>query len=186
MGLPEDRSDNVGRARRIDEWWRATRGDSGRTVLDVGSGLAVFPARMKEAGWAATALDPDPRAAEHARSHVGVDAIEADFMTVEPERRFGLVTLNKVLEHVADPEAMLARTLPFVDSGGAVYVEVPDGECAAVDGPGREEFFFEHLHAFSMSSLSLLADHAGFVTRRIERLQEPSTKYTLFAFLEPR
>ena len=34
---------------------------AGATLLDVGSGLAVFPAVMKEMGWLCTALDPDVR-----------------------------------------------------------------------------------------------------------------------------
>lgn len=180
MALPPERSDNVRRVERIVE----LLGKRGR-VLDVGSGLAVFPARMKEAGWEVTALDPDPRAAEHARSVVGVDAACADFFDAEGLGRFELVTLNKVLEHVSDPVEMLAHTLEFLEPNGTVYVEVPDGEGAArdPDGPNREEFFIEHLHVFSMASLGLLAQHAGFAVDSAERLREPSGKYTLVAFL---
>jgi hypothetical protein len=64
-----------------------------------------------------------------------------------------------------------------------VYVELPDGEAAAADGAEREEFFIEHSHVFSMSSLCLLARQAGFSADCIERVHEPSTKYTLRAFL---
>jgi SAM-dependent methyltransferase len=180
MALPPERSDNVQRVGRIV----ARLGERGR-VLDVGSGLAVFPARMKEAGWDVTALDPDPRAAEHARSVVGVEAACGDFFEVDGLGRFDLVTLNKVLEHVQDPVAMLAHTRDFLEPGGAAYVEVPDAEGAASDpdGPGREEFFIEHLHVFSMESLRLVAERAGFRVDGSERLREPSGKYTLVAFL---
>jgi SAM-dependent methyltransferase len=180
MSLPPERSDNVQRVARV----RKHLGDRG-TVLDVGSGLAVFPARIKAAGWACTALDPDPRMVEHARAAAGVDAVCADFMEARDLGRFDLVTLNKVLEHVQDPAAMLARTREFLAEGGRVYIELPDGEAAAddPDGPNREEFFIEHLHVFSMSSMSLLADRAGLMTESAERLREPSGKYTLCAFL---
>jgi SAM-dependent methyltransferase len=180
MSLPLERSDNIQRIARIRE-----RLGDGRTVLDVGSGLAVFPARMKEAGWTCTALDPDPRAVDHAKTVVGVEAVRADFMEADDLGRFDLVTLNKVLEHVPEPAAMLARTREFLAEGGHVYMELPDGEAAAADpdGPNREEFFIEHLHVFSMSSMSLLADRAGLVTLCAERILEPSGKYTLFAFL---
>ena len=178
MSLPPERSDNVARVRRI-----CARLEPG-SVLDVGSGLGVFPARMKEAGWRPTALDPDPRAVAHARDHVGVEAVQADFMTVRELRRHDLVALNKVLEHVEDPVAMLRRAHAVLAADGTVYVELPDGECAAADGPGREEFFIEHRHVFSLASLCLLAMRAGFVVRCAERLREPSAKYTLYGFLE--
>jgi SAM-dependent methyltransferase len=182
MGLPPERSDNAQRVRRI-----AQRFGRAGSVLDVGSGLGVFPARMKGEGWAVTALDPDPRAAEHTRRVVGVDAVCADFFAAGDLGAFDLVTLNKVLEHVVDPVAMLRRAGELLEVGGTVYAEVPDGERAARDPDGglREEFFIEHLHVFSMSSFSLLADRAGFDALRIERLREPSGKYTLFAFLAP-
>jgi SAM-dependent methyltransferase len=182
MSLPEESSDNVQRVRRILDYFGPPGTPS--TVLDVGSGLGVFPARMKEAGWRCTVVDPDERAVAHARERIGVEAVRGDYMALESLGRFDLVTFNKVLEHVEDPVAMLERSAAHLQEGGTVYVEVPDGEVAAREGPGREEFFIEHLCAFSMASLALLADHAGFAVRRAERLREPSTKYTLVAFLE--
>jgi SAM-dependent methyltransferase len=179
MALAPERSDNAGRVDRITS--RLAPG----SVLDVGSGLGVFAARMKEAGWSATALDPDPRAIAHARDHIGVGAVEADFMTADGVGRHDLVTLNKVLEHVPEPVAMLERTRTALSDDGTVYVELSDGECVVAEGPGREEFFIEHLHVFSMASTCLLAQHAGFVVRAAERLREPSGKFTLYAFLEP-
>ena len=95
---------------------------------------------------------------------------------------FDLVTLNKVLEHVRGPITMLKRAHTLLREGGTVYVEVPDGERAAADGPGREEFFVEHVCAFSEASLGLALERAGLVERRVESVRDPSGKYTLVAF----
>jgi 2-polyprenyl-3-methyl-5-hydroxy-6-metoxy-1,4-benzoquinol methylase len=138
---------------------------------------------MRAEGWDGTALDPDERAVRHARQVVGVRSIQGDFLEATDLGQYDVVSFNKVLEHVRDPVAMLTRAAQFLRPGGFVYVEVPDGEAAVVDGPGREEFFIDHHHVFSMASLALLAVHAGFRVRALERLQEPSTKYTLRAFL---
>jgi SAM-dependent methyltransferase len=183
MSLPPERSDNHQRVGRIERFWSERQGDGSRTLLDVGSGLGVFSARMQEAGWACTALDPDPRSVQHAADVVGVEAVQADFDTAEGLGHFDLVTFNKVLEHVMDPVSMLGRAQPFLAEDGVVYVEVPDGEAAAMEGPGREEFFVEHLHVFSAASLALLAARAGFSLLALERIREPSTKYTLIAFV---
>jgi 2-polyprenyl-3-methyl-5-hydroxy-6-metoxy-1,4-benzoquinol methylase len=183
MGLPPERSDNLQRVDRIRRFWSERRGDGAGTLLDVGSGLGVFPARMKEAGWRCTALDPDARSTRHAAEVVGVNAVQADFSSASDLGRFDLVTFNKVLEHIDDPVAMLARSRAFQADDGIVYVEVPDGEGAAAEGPGREEFFVEHVHVFSAASLALLCTRAGFTLEELERIREPSTKYTLVAFL---
>ena len=49
---------------------------------------------------------------------------------------------------------------------------------AASHGPGREEFFIEHHHVFSPASLAMLAAGGRPVAGRLERLREPSTKFT--------
>jgi SAM-dependent methyltransferase len=179
VGLPAGRSDNVGRVERVVEFTGRTG-----TALDVGSGLCVFLHGLAAHGWDCTALDPDPAAAAHARDVVGVSAVEGDFMEAEGIGRFDLVSLNKVIEHVADPVAMLARAAAHLASGGSVYCEVPDAPAAAAEGPGREEFFIEHLHAFSPASLAMAAARAGLSPMRMERLHEPSGKWTIAAFLE--
>ena len=187
VALPPERSDNAGRVRRILDFAAGHFGDRDpRSVLDVGSGLCVFLHRMKEAGWRGTALDPDQRAADHARQVVGVDAVCADWMTATGVGQFDVITFNKVLEHVEDPVAMLARSVPHVAAKGLVYVELPDGEAAAPpsgEGYGREEFFIEHHHVFSVASMARLAERANLRVLAIERLREPSSKYTLRAFL---
>ncbi len=190
MALPPAASDNVGRTDRISAFAAVHFSGSNvrsrpLTVLDIGSGLCVFPSRMRDLGWRCTALDPDPRAARHAREHVGVEAVCGDFMEVDGLDRFDLITFNKVLEHVVDPVPMLSRACRFLRGGGAVYVELPDGEAARAAGPGREEFCIDHHHVFSPASLAFLAVRAGFAPLSIERLREPSTKYTLRAFLVP-
>lgn len=189
LSLPDGQSDNVGRVARVLSFARL-RLPQGTlpTLLDVGSGLGVFPYRMKEAGWQCTALDPDSRAVAHAKDVVGIQAVTGDFLSIKPEQlgRFDAITFNKVLEHVENPVAMLSKAAGHLNTEGFVYVEVPDGEAAAAEGPGREEFFIEHHHVFSLASLSMMSLRAGFRVLDVERLREPSTKFTLRAFLVPQ
>lgn len=189
LALPAEKSDNGGRVARILTFAEAFF-PAGKTptLLDVGSGLGVFPYRMKEASWSCTALDPDLKAAVHAQEVVGVQAVTGDFMSIGLEQLgiFDVITFNKVLEHVEDPVAMLSKASRHLNPNGFVYVEVPDGEAAANEGPGREEFFIEHHHVFSLVSLAIMSLRAGFRVLEVERLREPSTKFTLRAFLVPQ
>jgi 2-polyprenyl-3-methyl-5-hydroxy-6-metoxy-1,4-benzoquinol methylase len=114
-----------------------------------------------------------------------VDAVCGDFLALDDLGRFDVIAFNKVLEHVPDPAVMLRKALAHGHPEGFVYVEVPDGEVAAAEGPGREEFFIDHWHVFSAASVALLAQRAGYSLRALERLREPSGKYTLRTFLVP-
>jgi 2-polyprenyl-3-methyl-5-hydroxy-6-metoxy-1,4-benzoquinol methylase len=181
--LPPAKSDNVGRARRVNEFAAALglgRAAS-RRLLDVGSGLGVFVHRMKEAGWECTALDPDERSVRHALE-IGVLAVQGDFLQIEPFGAFDVVTLNRVIEHVPDPTAMLRKAATCLNPNGFIYAEVPDGECAADEGQNREEFSIDHLHVFSMASFVLAARRADLTASVVERLREPSGKFTLRGF----
>lgn len=188
-GLDPAKSDNIGRVKRVLEfsgrYWGSQNIEK-PSILDVGSGLCVFLHRMKAAGWDCTAIDPDQRAVRHAQETVGVKAMQGDFLKIKDIGKFDTVTFNKVLEHVKNPLKMLCKARKNLTPKGFVYIEVPDGEIAVQGGKGREEFFVEHLHVFSLTSLSLMIQKAGYCAVTIERLKEPSTKYTLRAFIVPK
>lgn len=184
VSLPADKSDNSGRVARVRVFAEEHFGKrASPTLLDIGAGLGVFPYGIRQLGWDCTAVDPDARAVRHLRSWVGVDAVQGDFMVLDFERRYDIITFNKVLEHLEQPVDMLSRAHDVLAEGGLVYLELPDGEMAARDGPAREEFFIEHHHVFSFASVAMLATRAGFDATCVERLREPSSKYTLRAFL---
>lgn len=183
MNLPPEQSDNRQRTQRVDAFARARFGGQARRLLDVGSGLAVFPAVMRDLGWSCAVIDPDPTAVRHAQDCAGVSGYCGDFLKSSIKERFDVVTLNKVLEHVPDMAAMLRKCRELLTSDGVLYVEVPDGEAALQDSPAREEFFIDHFCAFSAASLALLCAQAGFTAHNLERIREPSGKYTLYTFL---
>lgn len=186
--LPENKSDNIGRVKRVLSFVEKHRQLPAKPkMLDVGSGLCVFGYRMAKAGWDCTALDADPRQAEHACQIEGVSGVCQVFEEGADLGRYHLISFNKVLEHLEDPVGILSCAKGFLEDGGVVYLELPDGLAALTDPdpPEREEFFIEHHHIFSPASLCILIDRSGFQLLEMESLREPSGKYTLRAFAEP-
>ena len=186
MALPENNSDNRGRAKRIVSYMQCQRPEADKKVLDIGSGMAVFPAAMREAGWRAVAVDPDDGNVANARDVAGVEAIQGIFPGVEVNERFPLITFNKVLEHIQPIRECLAAAKLYLEENGIVYIELPDGEAAIDAGATRQEFFLEHYYIFSATSIALLVDKAGYRLLKMERIRDPSGKYTLAAFMTPR
>lgn len=184
LALPRACSDNAGRVDRIQAF---VVDKKGRRLLDVGAGLGVFPMVMKQEGWEVVAVESDSRTVEHLQRVVGIEAVAADVCELSAADLggyFDLITFNKVLEHVEDPIRMLIHARTLLGENGVCYIELPDA-AAAKCGQGREEFFIEHHHVFSVGSLALMAERAGYCVITVERLREPSTKYTLRAFLAP-
>lgn len=186
MNLPKEKSDNVARCERINDFSKNYKPQNleQKTLLDVGSGLGVFPARMQMHGWNVTALDPDAKAIEHITAKIGCKCIHGDFIDkkIADSSRFDLITFNKVLEHVEEPLRMLRRSNELLKDDGIVYVELPDGENAFLAGESREEFFIEHHHVFSATSATLLINRADLKLLRIDILREASGKYTIALF----
>lgn len=187
IALPDGRSDNRARVRRVNDFMSARSEAVGRRLLDIGAGLGVFCHGMVAAGWSCTAFDTDRRFADHISAILGIETVTGDFLLYPMEKLgvFDLVALNKVLEHVEDPVGILAKAGLAARPGGIIYLEVPDGEAASPFGQDREEFFIEHHHVFSPASVTATVERAGLRLLRLERLHEPSDKYSLAIFAAP-
>ena len=188
MALDPKKSDNSGRVNRIIEFSQkhSPSHSSPIRLLDIGSGLGVFLGKiLQNTNWQCTALETDPRFAKHTRDNLGIETVTSDYQKHKWDRQFDIITLNKVLEHVEDPLKMLQKCIGDLAHGGFLYIELPDGESAARDREGfeREEFFIEHCHVFSMASMELLCRRTGLQSQKLERLREPSSKFTLRSFL---
>lgn len=185
--LPLPQSDNKQRVQRVIAFSRRQGQTPARAkVLDVGSGLCVFLAEMQAAGYAGYCIDPDPQAVAHARQTVQVAGAYAGAIEdYQPECRFDIITLNKVLEHVRTPITLLQHAKRLLAPGGFLYVELPDGEAALQHGGAhdREEFYIEHVTVFSPRAVRFLINAAGFAAAELASIHEPSDKFTTYAFL---
>lgn len=96
-------------------------------LLDVGCGNGEFLARMRELGWDVVGFEPDRRAAAVARKVAGVSVFSGDLN--DPglsTASFDVVTMNNVIEHLAEPLPALTRIRDLLKSGGHLVVQTPN------------------------------------------------------------
>lgn len=137
------------------------RGPGSRRLLDVGCGGGGYLATMRELGWEVFGLEPDAEAAHLAEARSGVpivvDTLEG---TRLPEGSFDAVTLNHVIEHVADPMALLRAAGRVLKPEGRLVVVTPHldslghrifGHCWRELDPPR------HFYLFSAATLKACA-----------------------------
>ena len=186
IALDPLKSDNIGRVEYIssfcNKYW-GNQSESKKRLLDIGSGLGVFPYQMKKIGWNCTAIDLDPRLVSHHKKIVGISSMKGDLRTQKLVEKFDLISLNKVLEHTKNPIEILSSAKNALSKNGLIYIELPDGEAASYEGKNREEFLIGHIHVFSFLSYGLLVKKSNLQLICCERIREPSSKYTLRGFV---
>lgn len=107
---------------------------------------------------------PDARATLH----------EGYFEDFDTEKRFDLIVMGFVLEHVEDPALILQRFLRFLKPGGKVVMTVPNGASlhrrigqaagflGALDELGDGDRALGHLRNFTLETLTSVATIAGY------------------------
>lgn len=173
--LPLIKSDNKNRANRIEEFFNFKK----QSVLDVGSGSGIFLFEMKKKKWKTLGFEKDPRYSNFCKKKLNLKIHTKNLESIN--KKYDLITFNKVLEHILSPIKYLSKFRNKLKSKGYIYIEVPD-IFAAFKGKNRQEFGLEHFHVFSISSLDILIEKAGLKTIEINRIQDPSGKFTLYAF----
>ncbi len=157
-------------ARQVRELSEATGLERGR-VLDVGSGYGYFEKALADAGFAHDGLEVSRHAREVAKARFGFEALDGtlDSRADELAGRYDAVTLWDVIEHVADPTALLVAASRCLRPRGFVALKTPNIRCpeARVFGPHYHSLKREHLVYFTPKSLTRTAADAGLEARRI-------------------
>lgn len=99
------------------------------TILDVGCGSGNFLRGMKERGFAVFGIEPSGSGSEFARAEYGIEIYHGmieDYLAAQPGRRFDVITLLNVLEHLTDPAAALAQLRHALAPEGMLVIVVPD------------------------------------------------------------
>lgn len=150
-------------------------------VLDIGCGAGGVGRSLRSRAVTLTGIELDPDAAERAREtydvvHTG--AVEAVLPELDGE--FDVVLAYDVLEHLADPAAVLRRVRELVSANGLLHVSVPNarhwslvrdlvlrGTFGYTDTGHRD---VTHLRWLTPRDLRALLEGAGW---RVERMGHP-------------
>jgi SAM-dependent methyltransferase len=147
-----------------------------RAVLDVGCGAGALGAAFRRRNPAARliGIEPDPTLRAHAATHYDLvrgDDIEAVPPPVEPGSLDALV-FGDVLEHLADPWAVLRRDRALLSDRGVLLICVPNIEhwsfaARLLRGEWRYErmglFDETHLRWFTRDTMRHALEEAGYV-----------------------
>ncbi len=136
-----------------------------RTMLDIGcaEGTLLKLMRQRFPDLVCYGLEPNGPFAEYARQSSGAASVwSSSFQEFfeSADQQFDLVTLTHVLEHFAQPVAMLRKIRQMLTRHGLLYVEVPN--IMHPESVGLGQIHLAHLMYFHPLSLRNALRAAGF------------------------
>lgn len=145
-----------------------------RTLFDIGCGEGFFAADMQAFGWDVQCCDFSVHAVEKFNPVLlGLftqgDAYSVIDRQLAAGKRFGLINLQNVLEHVIDPQRLLASLRSIVDRSGVVRIRVPNDystfQMLLLERGLTDKTWFappEHLSYFNNKTLATFLEHCGY------------------------
>tara|TARA_R110001592_G_scaffold363389_1_gene686904 strand:- start:27256 stop:28020 length:765 start_codon:yes stop_codon:yes gene_type:complete len=135
-------------------WINARQSSKGR-LLDYGCGVGLFVKACTKDGWEAYGMEPNEKAANYAIDNNEI-AIIPDLEGLEKKKKFDVITLFHVLEHVHKLNKTIDILLNRLKKRGTLFIAVPNRDSldaqtfkenwAALDVP-------RHLYHFNPSSM---------------------------------
>jgi SAM-dependent methyltransferase len=151
--------------RRLDEVLHFTGGRRG-WLLDVGCATGTLLELARLRGWKVTGVDVSEYATRIARDYYSLDVFTGELAEAAlPGERFDVVVMDDLIEHVADPSALILEARRVLKLGGLLTLNTPNLAGLWHLLMGRRWFHYkqvEHTYFFSPRVISRLLGRHGF------------------------
>lgn len=160
---------------------------NGGTMLDIGCGWAQALLFFKKKGIDCYGFDPAIEAVEYGcKKGLNIKHAGLDGMNVFEGKKFDMVTMFNVLEHLADPIKSIEQIKEILKPDGILAIDVPnefnDFQIAGRDAHGLNDWWIappNHLNYFSKDSLVNFLENLGFSVK-ISESSFPLEMFLLF------
>jgi len=125
MWGPDAASKPEGRAVSERFFWASKHCGKFGKILDVGSGPGLFLRLAKDSGGEPMGVELNGEAARRSQIELGIPVVAGTIKDIL-EKEFDTITLWDVLEHVADPVALVNDCRIRLKVGGWLFIETPD------------------------------------------------------------
>ncbi len=132
-------------------------------ALDIGCAAGYFLEILKADGWNIQGIELDQAMIEKLKQK-NIPAYEKTFEEFPADKKYKLITLFDVLEHLPDTQGSLKKLASILDDGGVIALITPDYNSKQRKFFGKKWFQFkphEHIHYFSPDTLKRAIEPYG-------------------------
>jgi ubiquinone/menaquinone biosynthesis C-methylase UbiE len=137
-----------------------------QNLLEIGSAYGFFLDEARDEFASVQGIDITDAGVLHAREQLGLDVVQADFLSYDyGDRKFDVVCLWDTIEHLRAPHLYLEKISQLTQSGALLAITTADIETFNARLRGRRWRMIHpptHLHYFSSASLTRLLQRYGF------------------------
>lgn len=136
-----------------------------KVLLEVGIGKGELLSAALEMGYEANAVEIVEESAQNISDILGIPIHCGDFLNYKPGRKFPIIIMGDVIEHVTDPEAALRNAFELLDDDGVLWLSTPNYESSFTrlkkftDPMWLEPY---HITYFNYTGLEALLNKCGF------------------------
>lgn len=157
MNMPSEESEN---AQRFKWFIDHITYKTGASVLDVGSGIGVWPNVLNIAGYDVHCVEPNKDSCKFISNELAIPCW--DKIPVEQGIKYDIISCVHVLEHFEDPADFLADVYTVLDDNGELFIEVPDSVEFDCLSQHHNEFSSDHVCFYNLAGLCRLLERCGF------------------------
>ncbi len=128
--------------------------------LDIGSGYGLWQSFLKTKSVQCTGIEIEKNAFQFS-SNAGHDVSLISIEEFQTDKKFAVITMCDVLEHVEDPAMILRKCKSLLKEGGLLYIQVPNVLGFKIPY-GDHLGLPHHLWQFNPKSLGKLSKNSGF------------------------
>lgn len=145
--------------------------NTGDKYLEIGLGTGEMLAVATEMGYDVTAVEISRDTCEQLSAEFDIDVYLCDFMKFDTNKKFDVIVMGDVLEHVSRPMEALQKAYDLLAENGVLWLSTPNYECSFgkfrkfADPMWNEK---QHFTYFSYQGLKPICEKIGFEIKRYD------------------
>lgn len=136
----------------------------GNRLLDIGAASGIFLDLARQEGYEIEGIEPSEFLIKEAKKHYEIELFKGTLEDYKVEKKFSVITLLDIIEHVVEPDAFMARVDSLIEANGILVIVTPDINSLACRLTGKRWWHYRvaHINLFNLQSLRYLLKKHGF------------------------